>query len=256
MLQIFRLRYWLSLLGFVGIRTGTRLTTGSLSSLGSNMTRSQMIKHAIGASTAAGIGATAGTVYNHISDLDERARAAARDIARTCAANIAICGGCSAQNGVTVARPRPSMSLRAREYQQYISLFPQGVEWRYNGVDFDGFHPLRCTLVEAKDRHTHLLCSFRYIDDPLVLRADFQPWSISSALPSLKDEAIRQLAAAIPRPPVSLEWHFSEAITAVVVGSHFSFDGILIAIQYTKHPTADGTTLRQLKSCKNVTITA
>lgn len=253
MASIFRLRFWLSLLGLGRITSGAILARGTLTGIAANVTRAQMIRNAIAAGTAAGIGATTGTIYDHITDLEERARRAAQDIARTCAANVAVCDACNAKNGTTVALNR-SMSPRARVYQQFISLFPNGVEWRYNGVDFDGFHLLRCALVEAKDRYAFMLC--RVVDplDPLGIYVDWAPWAQGSGKAALIAEAARQLAAAIPRPPISLEWYFSESVTAQVMELEFSRAGLPTAIIYLKHPSAPETSAGQLSMCRNATL--
>ncbi|WP_454688232.1 restriction endonuclease fold toxin 5 domain-containing protein [Achromobacter aloeverae] len=92
----------------------------------------------------------------------------------------------------------------ARKYQGYVTGRPYGIEpyddrrgwneeWRWNGVDWDGFVPNQCLLQEAKANYDIF----------------FERWAVKSgALDDLKEQLTRQAAALRPYPSTRLRWYF------------------------------------------------
>jgi Restriction endonuclease fold toxin 5 len=64
-------------------------------------------------------------------------------------------------------------------------------EWMFSGVSFDGLHPSRCQLIEAKGRYGFLFVN------PNGLRPDVHPWA-DGAVRTLKAEFQRQYYALTP----------------------------------------------------------
>lgn len=74
-------------------------------------------------------------------------------------------------------------------------------EWKYGGVDFDGFWRSRCTVVEAKANYQ------KFIDNNLK-----SAWFIAEELEGWKGQFNAQKAAVNHAgPPARLEWHFMQA---------------------------------------------
>ena len=58
-----------------------------------------------------------------------------------------------------IVHPNHSMNDAPSQYQTRITGFPPGEEWRYMGVDFDGFNSGECLLLEAKGNYDQFLDS-------------------------------------------------------------------------------------------------
>lgn len=78
-------------------------------------------------------------------------------------------------------------------------------EWKYNGVDFDGFWSYSCTLIEAKKGY-----------ESFFVRANDGSWMpgrvpfMQDTLDGFLDEANSQLIAIEDsRPSATLRWYFS-----------------------------------------------
>lgn len=169
---------------------------------------------------------------------DQRANALAREMAAACAANPRECNECPANQGSPVPR-NWNMSLRAREYQQFITGFPQRVEWNYNTTDFDGFWRSLCTLVEAKDRYSQFLkvevSDGGIFTSPTLISVSAKSWW--QGLDPMIFEAKTQRRTAIPSPPVMLQWHCSEIALTILLTKELSV--IPIVPIYTPHPNAN-----------------
>ncbi|MBY5942402.1 restriction endonuclease fold toxin 5 domain-containing protein [Halomonas sp. DP5N14-9] len=77
-------------------------------------------------------------------------------------------------------------------------------EWKYNGVDFDGFWSNSCTLVEAKKGYDKFLIKKGKIWQPKDI-----PFMIST-IDSFRIEAQSQIDAIEDSiPPATLRWYFS-----------------------------------------------
>lgn len=82
------------------------------------------------------------------------------------------------------------------EYQHFVvPWFHYGgnqiEEWMYAGVSFDGLHPSRCQLIEAKGRHGFLF------ENPGGIAPEPKPWA-RGALDGMKAEFRRQYYALTP----------------------------------------------------------
>ncbi|MBS8268883.1 hypothetical protein DYI26_09140 [Halomonas litopenaei] len=94
-------------------------------------------------------------------------------------------------------------------------------EWKYRGVDFDGFWSNSCTLVEAKKGYER----FFVVDDEGIITPRNIPF-MESILEGFHDEADSQLVAiADSRPSATLRWYFSEKTVYLYFKIRYSFSG-------------------------------
>lgn len=174
------------------------------------------------------------------ANADDRANALARSMAAACAADPAKCRACASTAGAPGAPAARNLSPRAAAYQQFITGFPRGVEYSFQGVWFDGFWMPICTLVEAKDKYDQFLVV--EIDEAWLWGGDsissvrFKDWFSGKA--ELVSEGRRHENAIRPHREVKLQWHCSQIAFNIALTSLFSAEGIGIVSQYTPHPTA------------------
>lgn len=105
---------------------------------------------------------------------------------------------CPPDKGTLMAVPH-SMSPAARDYQARITGFLIGMEWVFEGKDFDGFQSRLCLLQEAKADYDQFFKSngeFKY---------DFQEKIFENM--ALK-QAAAQSNIVKNNPPASLSWYF------------------------------------------------
>lgn len=160
--------------------------------------------------TALGIGA-AGTMAAKTAKKrqEEADKAAATPIARVdvCSEDNSKCKDCPPDKGAPYLRSTAGWSDDSITYQFRIAQMPPApagylTEWEFRGVKFDGFDSAQCLLKEAKARYDQFFDDFRQV----------RPWWKEGA-DNIIDEAYRQAAAAQPRPPVQLRWHFMQPIS-------------------------------------------
>ncbi len=99
----------------------------------------------------------------------------------------------------TLMAVKHSMSPAARDYQARITGFLIGMEWVFEGRDFDGFQSRLCLLQEAKADYDQFFKSngeFKY---------DFQEQIFENM--ALK-QAAAQSNIVRDNPPASLSWYF------------------------------------------------
>lgn len=105
---------------------------------------------------------------------------------------------CPPDKGMLMAVPH-SMSPAARDYQARITGFLIGMEWVFEGKDFDGFQSRLCLLQEAKADHD------QFFKENGKLKYDFQE-------KIFENMAFKQAAAQSnivkDNPPASLSWYF------------------------------------------------
>lgn len=116
------------------------------------------------------------------------------------------CKECPPDRGTVVMRNTNGWSELSIAYQARIGGMPVTngtiAEWSFNGVAFDGFDSSQCLLKEAKARYDQF---FDMWGRPHLF------WGDGEA--ALINEAMRQGAAAEPRPPTRLRWHFMEPLS-------------------------------------------
>ena len=117
------------------------------------------------------------------------------------------CKECPPDRGEAALQSTAGWSLDSIDYQRRIGQMPAApegylVEWQFNGVRFDGFDSSQCLLKEAKARYDQFFDEYRQV----------KPWWREGEH-AVFNEAMRQGAAAQPRPPVQLRWHFMEPIS-------------------------------------------
>ncbi|MBY6029742.1 restriction endonuclease fold toxin 5 domain-containing protein [Halomonas sp. DP8Y7-1] len=78
-------------------------------------------------------------------------------------------------------------------------------EWRYNGVDFDGFWSSSCTLVEAKKGYERFLS----IDENGIIREGKVPFMITTIRNFITEAQAQVDAIAGSKPLATLRWYFS-----------------------------------------------
>ncbi|MEG1326641.1 MAG: Tox-REase-5 domain-containing protein [Janthinobacterium sp.] len=105
---------------------------------------------------------------------------------------------CPPDKGLLMAVPH-SMSPAARDYQARITGFLIGMEWVFEGKDFDGFQSRLCLLQEAKADYD------QFFKANGEVRYDFQE-NIFMRM-ELK-QATDQSKIVMRNPPASLKWYF------------------------------------------------
>ncbi len=99
-------------------------------------------------------------------------------------------------------RTNVSMPEVSRVYQGRITGRPYSIkpawseEWRWMGVDFDGFQPQECLMQEAKARY-----------DQFVLRSGEALWFFEG-FKAMREQVKRQARAVHANPPTRLLWYF------------------------------------------------
>ena len=163
--------------------------------------------------TALGVGVAAGTAGEAVKEAarkrqEEADRAKTSPIARTDAQTKTKekCKECPPDKGVPYQRNFPERKAWI-DYQARITGMPSGptfiMEWAFNGVVFDGFVSAQCLLQDAKagyDQFFDIWGGFKY---------DFQ----RDIFVDMMGDAIKQNAAAVPKPPVQLRWYFQEPVS-------------------------------------------
>ncbi|KFF50094.1 hypothetical protein GY26_03900 [Gammaproteobacteria bacterium MFB021] len=105
-------------------------------------------------------------------------------------------------------------------------------EWRFSGVDFDGFWSASCTLVEAKYGYRQFLeqdldgeWGPREIFNRSGRRLDF----MTSTLEDFPRQAGRQQKTIDSNmPPASLIWYFSDEVVRNYVRRTFELRGVSV----------------------------
>lgn len=150
---------------------------------------------ALGRAAAAGGGAAAaGEAVKRTKQIDEAKDAPVAQTASTTSERKA-CEKCPPDCG-QLAAVNHSMNEGPREYQARITGFPPGFEWKWSGLDFDGFQSGMCLLQEAKADY-----------DQFLLK-DGRPIWFFEGFEDMKNQAIKQSAVAVPKNIVSLSWYF------------------------------------------------
>ena len=227
--------------GAIGARMTARQIVRRVTQAAARRALSREAANAYSAAVAAGTLAPESHIDldGQYSNAQDKADALARTLAAACAAEPGQCEACDANRGQPSAPPNRNLSPRAAEYQQFISGFPRGVEYRYNGVDFDGFWRSVCTLVEAKDAYTQFMdvrtSEGGVFSSAGIRSVDWRDWF--SGAGDLNVEARRQVAAAVPSPPVLLQWHCSQIALTILLTEQFGAERISIVPQYTPHPS-------------------
>ncbi|MCE8438353.1 Tox-REase-5 domain-containing protein [Rhodovulum sulfidophilum] len=229
---------WLA--GAVGTRLAARQVIRMVVRRAAQMAASKAAQAIYSAAVAAGT--LAPEDYRDIDDqfADDQAKAdaLAKEMEAACAADPAKCEACEANRGHPVAR-NWNMSARARQYQQFITGFPQRVEYSYNGVDFDGFWQPICTLVEAKDNYAFFLdvktSEGGFFSSPSITGVDWKEKIGDNREQAFLAQATAQKNAATPTPPVMLQWHCSQIALTIILTRTFS--KLSTPVIYTPHPT-------------------
>lgn len=138
---------------------------------------------------------------------EEAERAKTAPIAKTTATTqTKKCDQCPPDKGAPFVRSTKGWSAVSISYQMRICGLPAGpdfiTEWAFNGVTFDGFDSKQCLLKEAKAKYDQFFDDFGVVEEWWKKGED-----------NLLNEAIRQADAAMPRPPITLRWHFMQPIS-------------------------------------------
>lgn len=118
------------------------------------------------------------------------------------------CKDCPPDKGVPALQSTAGWKPWTIEYQQRVAQMPPAPpgylsEWKFSGVQFDGFDSSQCLLKEAKARYD------QFFDDFGEYKFEFSQRIFDKML----GEAISQNAVAVPKPPVALRWHFMEPVS-------------------------------------------
>jgi hypothetical protein len=169
---------------------------------------------AVRALTALGVGVAAGAAGEAAKEAARKRqeaadRAKASPIARTDAQTKTKekCKECPPDKGTPALQPTAGWSEVSIAYQMRIAQMPPALvgylsEWKFNGVQFDGFESGQCLVKEAKGRYDQFFDDFGAVEDFWGAGRD-----------KMIEEAMRQGAAAQPRPPTRLRWHFMQPVS-------------------------------------------
>ena len=112
------------------------------------------------------------------------------------------CEDCPPGSAGRAVRSNVSMPEVSRVYQGRITGRPYSIkpawseEWRWMGVDFDGFQPQECLMQEAKARYDQFV------------GADGEAKGFFKGFESMKEQARAQSIAVHSNPPTRLLWYF------------------------------------------------
>ncbi len=160
-----------------------------------------------------GVGAVAAEASREVARSKREAadKAAATPLSRadacTSGDNKPGCRNCLPDRGAFSYRSTEGWSDLAIAYQQRIGGMPTAsmaghiTEWKWMGVDFDGFESGQCLLKEAKARYDQFFDEF---GDPKEWWKGDEP---------IMAEAAAQSVVAKPQPPVQLRWHFMQPMS-------------------------------------------
>ena len=95
------------------------------------------------------------------------------------------------------------MTQAARDYQAHITGFPVGMEWVFEGKDFDGFQSRLCLLQEAKGDYD------QFFDEDGEFNYPFQK-KIFDRMELVQAKA--QSTIVRRNPPASLTWYFQTPV--------------------------------------------
>jgi len=117
---------------------------------------------------------------------------------------------CPPNRGRLVTR-RWQMSHVSREYQARVTGFVPTTEWQFQKIEFDGFHPTKCLLQEAKARYDQFF-------DPATGKPKrfFRSFGVQRML----NQARTQSKVTLSNPPTQLAWYFMQPV------SHRYFSGL------------------------------
>lgn len=115
------------------------------------------------------------------------------------------CKECPPDRGEAALQSTAGWSQDSIDYQRRIAQMPPApaghlVEWQFNGVRFDGFDSGLCLLREAKARYD------QFFDEWGEFQYPFQ----ERVFVKMTNEAVAQNHAAVPKPPIRLQWNFME----------------------------------------------
>ena len=118
------------------------------------------------------------------------------------------CKECPPDKGVPFLRNTAGWSDDSITYQMRIGQMPRApagylTEWEFGGVKFDGFDPGQCLLKEAKARYD------QFFDEWGRFAYRFQ----GDIFAKMTAEAVSQNNAAMPKPPIQLQWCFMEPVS-------------------------------------------
>lgn len=155
-----------------------------------------------------GVGAAAGTADEALRKRQKEAdQARSSPIARTDAQTKTKekCKDCPPDKGAPALRNTAGWSDDSITYQMRIAQMPPApagylTEWKFGGVDFDGFDSGLCLLKEAKARYD------QFFDEWGRFKYRFQ----GDIFAKMTAEAVTQNNAAVPKPPTQLQWNFME----------------------------------------------
>ncbi|MCU6502291.1 restriction endonuclease fold toxin 5 domain-containing protein [Rugamonas sp. A1-17] len=113
------------------------------------------------------------------------------------------CKDCAPDKGTPSLRNTAGWSDDAITYQMRIAQMPPApagflTEWKFSGVDFDGFDSSQCMLKETKAKYDQFFDDF---GDPREWWKGDEP---------IMTQATAQSVVAKPQPPVQLRWHFMQ----------------------------------------------
>ena len=147
-------------------------------------------------------GAAVGTAASIPGDTkkdDSKAAPAARTLPRTDEK----CKKCPPEEGF-VSRERHGVNWPAYRYQARITGFPFDTEecvwsdeWKWEGIDFDGFMPDACMLQETKGNYDQFIDVLTGLPKPFF-----------TGFVGMQEQILAQASVVQANPPARLTWYF------------------------------------------------
>lgn len=125
---------------------------------------------------------------------------------------------CSAERGQLVVR-KWHMSKLSREYQARVTGFKPYTEWKFERIEFDGFHAQECRLKEAKARYDQFFN--RKTGDP-------RPFFKTRGAERVVEQARRQSAVIRTNPSAKLTWYFMQPVSHRYFSDRFARESLAI----------------------------
>ncbi|SPB15398.1 hypothetical protein NOV72_02624 [Caballeronia novacaledonica] len=127
-----------------------------------------------------------------------------------------------------------AMSDLSARYQQYVTGFPRGIEWKFGGKDFDGFVSAQCLMQEAKANFEFFFYDngrpkFFFLKGVGPKTADKK--QEPSASESLVKQATAQSAIVTESPPSKLRWYFMQDKLFNWATTEFAKDGLNLSTE-------------------------
>ncbi|WP_250534832.1 Tox-REase-5 domain-containing protein [Caballeronia sp. AZ10_KS36] len=141
---------------------------------------------------------------------------------------------CPPEKGL-MAPVNHSMSELSAQYQQYVTGFPRGMEWKFCDIDFDGFQSTQCLLQEAKANYDFF---FDKKGNPNFFffhaKSKNNPDKVTdtSAYESTMKQVNAQHRVVVKNEPARLCWYFMQKKFYAWATTTFAAEGLVATTEF------------------------